>query len=217
MSDHNYYERLYVAPDKSTIINLIKEILCKHNKLYYTNNSDTNYTPLAKYVLNSEYKKSNLAKFYINLKIHKTPMMGRPICSSLGTITHNASILLDKWLQPLAKKSKFYVKNSIEFILELEEKTYLNNCYILTADVVNLYPSIVISDGLVQLKRALTIDNAPPDMINLILDMCKWVLENNIIQFGDTIWRQKKGTAMGTPVAVCFSIIYLAMLEIDYS
>ena len=81
--------------------------------------------------------------------------------------------------------------------------------------MVNLYPPIVIPNGLVQLKKALTIDSAPTDMINFILDMCKWVLKNNIIQFGDTIWRQKKGTAMGTPVAVCFSIIYLAVLEID--
>jgi hypothetical protein len=41
------------------------------------------------------------------------------------------------------------------------------------------------------------------------------VLTNNYFIFGDTIWHQKKGTAMGTPLAVVFANIYLVVLEYD--
>ena len=154
LNDENYYTRLNNTPERSIIYEEIKAILLKYNNLYI-NKSNTIYTFMARYILNLETNKSNLAKFYINLKIHKSPMTGRPICSSIGTVTHNASILLDKWLQPLARKSKFYVQNSIEFIQELENKIYSENCLVVTCDVVNLYPSIVIADGLLQLRRAL--------------------------------------------------------------
>ena len=162
-----------------------------------------------------ENKSLRLSKFYLTIKIHKDPVVGRPICSSIGTVTHYTSKLLDHWLQPIAKKTSFYISNSLDFLLELENSTFPSSCVILTADIVSLYPSINVPDGLCQLKRALILHEVPVFYIDLLVDLCQWVLCNNYIEFGNTIWQQTKGTAMGTPISVCFAVIYLAMLELD--
>lgn len=113
------------------------------------------------------------------------------------------------------KRIKSYISDSYVFSQILETTIFPQNCWFLTADVINLYPSIVISDGLTQLKRALRLCNFLEDMIMYILDLTNWVLTNNYFLFGDSIWFQKKGTAMGTSLAVVFANIYLAMLETD--
>lgn len=40
------------------------------------------------------------------------------------------------------------------------------------------------------------------------------IMKNNIFQFGDTFWRQKSGTAMGTSTAVNYAVLYVSLLEI---
>jgi hypothetical protein len=91
-----------------------------------------------------------------------------------------------------------------------------------TADVESLYPSINIADGLVQLRLALKLYNNKhtdenefdDEEIDYIIALTTWVLNNNYFEFGtNTIWKQIRGTAMGTPVAVTFACIYLGMLE----
>ena len=64
-------------------------------------------------------------------------MVGRPICSSVNTITHNASKILDKRLQSVARQKTFYVKDSDDFLLELEKYKYNSNSIIMTCDVIN--------------------------------------------------------------------------------
>lgn len=213
LSDYTSYKLIPLPPDKNELFQKLRSILEKHRVL--TINDDGKLSPLALYMLQLQNEKLQLSKFYLTMKIHKNPVVGRPICSSLGTITHYTSKLLDYWLQPIASKTNLYVKNSFDFMLELGGCVYPTDCVILTCDVVSLYPSIILDDGLLQLKRALIIYDVPPHLIDLIVDLCQWVLNNNFIEFGDTLWHQIKGTAMGTPIAVCFSIIYLAMLELD--
>ena len=97
----------------------------------------------------------------------------------------------------------------------LETTRFPSSCWFLTADVINLFPSIVISDGLTQLRRALRLCKFSEDDIDFLIDLTGWVLSDNYFHFGDSIWYQKRGTAMGTPLALVFAAIYLAMLETD--
>ena len=46
-----------------------------------------------------------------------------------------------------------------------------------------------------------------------IVELARWVLTNNYIEFASTTYRQISGTAMGTPFAVVFANIFLAHLE----
>ena len=38
-------------------------------------------------------------------------------------------------------------------------------------------------------------------------------MTKNIFEFGDTFWKQKNGTAMGTSCAVNYAFLYMGMLE----
>jgi hypothetical protein len=49
--------------------------------------------------------------------------------------------------------------------------------------------------------------------VDFLVALTSWVLHNNFFELGDTSWKQVKGTAMGTPLAVAFAVIYLSVLE----
>jgi hypothetical protein len=96
---------------------------------------------------------------------------------------------------------------------------------VVCADVASLYPSIPINFGLQAVRnfllgisiRARNGEKIPVDVslsqIDLIIDLLKWVLTNNYLQFLGVIYHQLTGTAMGTPAAVMYADIVLAYLE----
>ena len=82
------------------------------------------------------------------------------------------------------------------------------------ADVDNLYPSINIDDGLNALYTFLTTRSKfPQSRIQFLIKLTQWVLTNNYIKFGDKMFLQLQGTAMGTPCAVIFACVYMHTLE----
>ena len=128
---------------------------------------------------------------------------------------YNASKYLDIMLQLIMKNIKSFINNSNELVCKLESITFSPNCYLLEADVENLYPSIVLEDGLKSLHKALSHHHWEAKNIDFIVELAHWVLTNNYIQFGDRYYLQKVGTAMGTPFAVIFACRHLAIIEIE--
>lgn len=204
--DQSTYRRITRTPTSESFFADLKEILRKHNKL---NSTET------KFLLQSELKPLKLSVFYMLIKMHKDPISGRPIVSCLGSPTEFASRYINKTLQHVMKNIRSYISDSYALSQLLEITQFPQDCIIMIADVVNLYPSIDINDGLLQLRRALIICNFPLKDIEYIIDLTHWVLTNNYFLFGDSIWHQIKGTAMGTPLAVVFANIYLAILELE--
>ena len=49
--------------------------------------------------------------------------------------------------------------------------------------------------------------------VDLVLEALKFVMENNMFQFGDTYWKQTVGTAVGTPPACVYAFICCACHE----
>jgi hypothetical protein len=155
------------------------------------------------------------AVFYILLKLHKSPIAGRPIVSSIATTTFYASRYLDRVLQPIMKSSFSFIRNSTDLILRLESSTYPTDCILGSADVINLYPSIDLQDGLHMLHIALRISPIKVENIPLLMDLAQFILFNNYLSFNDQVYLQLRGTAMGTPFAVTFACIYISMLEME--
>jgi hypothetical protein len=100
---------------------------------------------------------------------------------------------------------------------DLSETVVPNSAILVTADVESLYPSIPTPEGInIVMKyiysnlhkkfEGLTI---PPHLREALL----LVLTNNYVEFNGTFYLQKSGTAMGTPVAVCYASLFLAALE----
>jgi hypothetical protein len=81
------------------------------------------------------------------------------------------------------------------------------------ADVKSLYPSIPIDFGVKAVRYVLESLQFKVMEIPLIIDLLKLTLENNYLEFDGQVYHQLTGTAMGTPVAVCYANIVLNYLE----
>jgi hypothetical protein len=93
----------------------------------------------------------------------------------------------------------------------------VQGCLLFQLDVVSLYPSIDITHALEKIYPVLkTWPAFSTEDSEFIFDLLVWVLRNNWVEFNGRTWLQTKGVAMGTPVAVVFSCLYMMCLETDY-
>ena len=79
-----------------------------------------------------------------------------------------------------------------------------------------MYTNIDIDHSIEIVRRWFTefSEDIPSDIsTNLIISALEIVMNNNIFTFGDTFWRQKTGTAMGTPCVCMIASIYFAYHE----
>jgi hypothetical protein len=209
LNDKNSYIRYENPPDYKGIFATLKRILFKYSFLY---NKDSSLTSLAKFLLQPLLTNVfKIGKFYILPKVHKPEVVGRPIVNCIETFASFTSQLLDKLLQPIMKSFKTYIKDSNQLILHLDNLKFHKDIIFYTADVVNLYPSIDIDAGLIELAEALNLSKTANP--NFILELTKWTLKNNYFTFDDKIFKQTKGVAMGQSIAVSFACIYMSMLE----
>lgn len=209
----------------------LKLILERHDKLYAigstSNSTNPKLSKLARSLLQYESNpiEKCLGRFYCLPKMHKTPIKGRPIIASRESLTYVTSQYLHNRLHPLTKPlSQKLDTTSIchsvhTFIEDLKKlyhrKTLPSNTRIITADVTSLYPSIPIDYGLSTLRHMLHRTNSfDPEEVEFLMDLLEWVLTNNYFEFNGIVYRQLKGTAMGTPVAVSYA--QLVLLEHDW-
>ena len=160
-------------------------------------------------------------QFYHIPKIHKSleNPPGRPIVSGIGGPTEKLSRLVDHWLQPVVQRLPSYLKDSTHLLqtIKVWNETLAplpETTLIVTIDVVALYPSIPIEEVTPAIISALESnrpDNIPGNTI--LTKIVEHVLKNNVLTFDDKVYRQIKGTAMGTPMAPTIANIFMGQLE----
>ena len=80
-------------------------------------------------------------------------------------------------------------------------------------DVVGLYPNIPHEEGLAALKLALDEREDKKVSTDSLLELADCVLRNNVFERDGNIFKQKRGTAMGTKMAPSYAIIFMDMLH----
>ena len=162
-----------------------------------------------------EVKDPKFARFYLLPKIHKQlhDVPGRPVISNCGYYTENISAILDFHLQSLAQAVKLHIKDTNDFLNKLHSLPKLPSDVILcTVDVVGLYPNIP-HEGLSALRKRLNNRKEKYISTDRLCDLAGVVLKNNIFKFSKKIFKQKRGTAIGTKFAPPYSILFMAELE----
>ena len=157
-----------------------------------------------------------LGRFYLLPKIHKRAynVPGRPVISNSGYCTENISAFLEYHLKLIAQKVKSYIKDTNDFLRKLDVPPSLPEDIILcTIDVVSLYHNIPHEDGLVAMRKALDAREDKTISIDSLIELAEWVLENNIFEHNTSFYKQLKGTAIGTKMALPYAIIFTADLE----
>lgn len=171
-------------------------------------------TPNVTKFLRSHDHLTDPAKFHVIPKIHKTPMVGRPIAASHSYITRPISVFVDEMVKPLINMPTV-LRDSGELIQILESTVLPSNCFLVTADVISLYPNVDVKKALVALDFLLR--EAKARETPLLVQLARLVFENNylISEFSSDIVHQDFGLAMGTPFAVTAANAFMYHLEKD--
>lgn len=165
---------------------------------------------------------TRVPQFYGTFKVHKgkKPKM-RPIVSCVNSIPGIFSKWVDYWLKQVVRTHLPTYLRDVEHLLEDFSKMFPNglppNAKLFSLDAVGMYANIDTTHGIAMVSEYLESfpeslpRNIPKDF--LIAALAE-IMHNNIIQFGDTFWRQKSGCAMGTSAAVNYSYLYIGLLEL---
>ena len=122
-------------------------------------------------------------------KTHKSPPTLRTITSGCGTVTENLSTFVAKILKPLVSHLPFVIMDTNQFLKLLERVKSKGplpaGCKLVTADIVNMFPSIDNGKGLEAAKLHLNQRQEKTPTTTCVLDALQICLESNCSQFGD--------------------------------
>jgi hypothetical protein len=167
-------------------------------------------------------------KFYILAKVHKgyedpSKVEGRPIAPSMTWITHNLSIWVAAELEKYIHLADTVLKDSTTLLntLNSQELAYRigkrnKAIYLISADVVALYPSINQARGLEAIHQFLINCPISEDRRNFTIRSLDLILRNCYSQFKDNIFLMKEGTAMGSSMCPAYANIFMYQTEKEY-
>ena len=156
-----------------------------------------------------------LGYFYLNMKIHKPQMSSRPVCSDCASIVHPLGKWLDKALQPLVAMQQSYFKDSFTLKRELNELVLPPNTSLFTCDAISMYTNIDIDDSIKRIKDYIS-TILPVLEVDAIVEAMELVMRNNRMRFGDLIFHQIRGVAMGMSPAPTIANLYVAIYELSH-
>jgi len=168
---------------------------------------------------------SGPSKPYLLWKVHKMTSLragadlappSRLIVPAHGNILCTVSKHVDALVRPVFNR---LVPQSLPdtntLLRDIESTIFPQNCSIVTRDVVALYPSVDIDDGLVKFRNFLAESWLPDPVIRYCVRMTELVMRNNLLTYRDRQYVQRSGVAMGNPLAPLFANIWVHMLERD--
>ena len=123
-------------------------------------------------------------------------------------------VLLIHFYNP-SPKQESYLNDTTDFINFIENTQIPDDVILATLDVSSLYTNIPQSEGIEVICRyyeELYEDNLPIPTNNL-RELMRLILEENSFKFNERHFIQTHGVAMGTKMAVTFSVIFMADLE----
>ena len=88
--------------------------------------------------------------------------------------------------------------------------------FLVTADVIRLYPSILHNEGISTLKQKLEEQPSTKIPTNGLVKLAEFVLKNNLFEFNDKVKQQISGTAIGTKFAPPYACIYMYKTETNF-
>jgi hypothetical protein len=198
---------MYLGQIRQTITSWIN-----HNKTILTKNEET-------------YLNRSLAQcidpfgaFYLLMKVHKVPMLPmstRAIMYASGTLLFALGVWTDIKLQPFAIRQRSYFKSSQVLKTQLNDVVVPPNSFLFTADAVSMYTNIPTDQALTLICNHIraTAHLIPDVPVEALCSALRIVMRCNIFSFGDTLWCQISGTAMGCPPAPPWANTFFGLFE----
>ena len=231
LSDQHFYRPVdQTTFDISHVKTALEDVLQSHaesrilssNTLAFIKQHFASSTSSATDTISAAAALPHLPHFYILPKLHKTPVVGRPIVASHSYVLTNAAKWIDQQLQPVVAKLSHVLRDSRSLVSDLESTPIelpacvpsTHKIFLFTADVASLYTNIPHGDGLHALRSVcLSVGKMSFVKASLVADLMSCVLHNSYFQFASRVYHQVHGTAMGSPAAPCYANIFVYFLE----
>ena len=114
---------------------------------------------------------------------------------------------------------KSYVQDTNDFLKTIANLPPLPDdftlCTIDQIEVVGLYPNIPHEEGLIAIRKALDTRKDKTISTDSLIELAECVLKNNIFEHDKSVFKQLRGTAIGTKISPLYAIIFVDSLEED--
>lgn len=208
LNTDKYYKTIN-EPLKDKTGTLINDILLKIFDKGHINEKQLDYL--------CANKDDKSRKFYLLPKIHKPrnkwtlPDMpeGRPIVGDCGTESRRISEYIDYFLKPLANRHPSYIKDTYDFIAKIRNRKINKRLYLVTGDVTALYTNMNIERAINIVKEFFNNNPDPNRPSEELLELLDIAMRNNDFSFGQRLFLQIFGTAMGKTFAPNLANLYL--------
>ena len=151
-----------------------------------------------------------LPLFRLTIKVHKTPVQGRPITGNQRWITQPLAELLAELMQPYVKETPVFTKDSDQINRELNEFSVGGDDLIIVYDIVRLYPSIPHELCYVLLRRHLNAQGCR--YTDFVIAALRIILNRNYCVFNGRTWRQFIGFATGISCGAEIANLFIYVL-----
>ena len=137
--------------------------------------------------------------------------------SCVNTFAYDLSAYLANILSPLTGKSEFTVTNSAHFVSTISSETIRDNEIMVSFDVESLFTNVPIDAAVQAALQRLENDPSLADRTTLtpaqIADLLTFVMRSTYFQYNGSIYEQKDGAAMGSPVSAVIANLYMESFE----
>ena len=120
-------------------------------------------------------------------------------------------------LSPLTGKSDYTVTNSSHLVSTISHERIQENEVMVSFDVESLFTNVPVEGAVKAALCELENDPGLADRTNLtptqIADLSNFVLRSTYFQYNGSIYEQKDGAAMGSPVSAVIAYLYMEEFE----
>ena len=150
--------------------------------------------------------------FRLRFKIHKNPIVGRPIANMSHSCLAPASLFLCQHLLPMQQRLPFAVCSSSQFLQRMPP--VVNRLYeIATIDIKNLYPSIDTEDLISAISAQIFIFySGEPLFAQTLINLLALILRNQMVEHRGELY-VAFGIATGLSPGVFLANLYLDELD----
>ncbi len=143
------------------------------------------------------------------IKIHKPKGGTCPVCPDCASLVHPYGKCLDYTLQSVVTSQPFYFKDSFTLKQELDLPP---NASIISFDAISMYTKIDINDSIKQISTFLAKTWDIYDC-KVVKEAMEIAMKNNCMKFGNLIYHQICGVAMGVSPTPTIANLYVPIYE----
>lgn len=146
-------------------------------------------------------------------KIHKEGNQIRPVVTTIDAPTSKIAKYLSRAFRKFSRPGMYGIKNSLEFIRDLEELSIEDDEEIVSFDVKALYPSVPEESALEHVREWIEGQDISDNECIKLTSLLEIAVSQKYFQFNNKIYVQESGLAIGDSLSGIIAEVFMSKLE----